>query len=163
MKTQNYNLFIVDDNPQVVSGLHSYLTKRFGEKLNISVFSSGITALNDLKSDTDIVILDYVQQGGKDNEVLNSIKVKNPKTELIRLSGNEEIGSAIDAYENNESRSANNQLNIWTRGKPMIRRFISYPVRILVQEFGINKYIAMFLLTFTIMGVGVFFALRYIN
>ncbi|MBC7863698.1 MAG: hypothetical protein IAF38_12035, partial [Bacteroidia bacterium] len=45
MSTQSLNLFIVDDNQLMVTGLRNYLTNKFGEHINISTFYTGESAL----------------------------------------------------------------------------------------------------------------------
>src|ERR1700741_888299 len=103
MITQGQNLFIVDDNPLMVTALRNYLQTRFGASLTISTFLSGASALKEVDRNTGIVILDYVLPGENGNDILRSIKRINPKTEVIMLSSNDEIGTAIDAFRGGAS------------------------------------------------------------
>ncbi|TND09401.1 MAG: response regulator receiver protein [Bacteroidetes bacterium] len=162
MKTQGLNLFIVDDNEFMVTALRGYLDKRFGLDLNISIFYTGESALEKVDQDTNIVILDYYLEGENGNEVLKSIKKINPKTEVIMFSSNENIGIAIDAFRNGATDYVVKGEKSWKKITSLVYGIITYPVRILVREFGISKYIAMFLITFVLMGVAVCLALKFI-
>lgn len=161
MKTNMLNLFIVDDNPLMVIGLRGYLESRFGTDLTISTFSTGHSALQKVDKDTNIVILDYFLEGENGNDVLRSIKQINPKTEVIMLSSNEDMGVAIDAFRNGASDYVVKGTKSWKKLSSIVYDIITYPIRVMVKEFGINKYIAMFLLTFITMGLGIYFTLKY--
>lgn len=163
MKTQTLNLFIVDDNPLMALGLRNYLETRFGTGLKISIFVSGERALGKVDGDTNIVILDYFLEGENGNEVLKSIKRINPDTEVIMLSSNEDMGVAIDSFRNGATDYVIKGEKSWKKVGSLVYKIITYPLHIMVQEFGINKYIAMFLLTFIAMGIGVYFSLKYIR
>src|ERR1041385_2159512 len=151
MKTQTLNLFIVDDNAVMLFGLSSYLQNRFGTNLSISTFTTGHGALEKVDADTNIVILDYFLPGENGNDVLKSIKKINPDTEVIMLSSNEDMGIAIDAFHNGAKDYVLKGEKSWKKITSILYQIISYPVRIMVKEFGINKYIAMFLVTFITM------------
>lgn len=163
MNTQGLNLFIVDDNQLMVTGLRNYLDNRFGTNLNISTFNTGESALKKVDEDTSIVILDYYLGDENGNDVLKSIKKINPKTEVIMLSSNEDIGIAIDSFRSGATDYVIKGEKSWRKIISLIQEIIVYPVRVMVREFGINKYIAIFLLTFMVMGIGVYFSLKFIH
>lgn len=163
MKSQTLNLFIVDDDKLTVANLRIYLEGRFGTNLNISTFDSGAGAIQCVNQDTDIVILDYALPGENGNAVLKLIKTINPKTEVIMLSSNDNMAVAIESFRNGAADYVIKGEKDWKKITSLVYKIITYPVRMMVQEFGINKYIAMFLVTFVIMGVGVSVALRYIH
>lgn len=163
MKSRMLNLFIVDDNPMTLVGLSHYLRNRFGNDIIISTFGSGKSALEKVTADTDIVILDYFLEGENGNDVLKSIKLVNPETEVIMLSANEDMGIAIESFRNGAKDYVLKGKNSWKRITSLVYSVITYPIRIMVKEFGINKYIAIFVFTFLIMGTGIYFALRYIH
>jgi DNA-binding NarL/FixJ family response regulator len=162
MNTAGLNLFIVDDNPLMVTGLRNYLDGRFGTNLNITTFSKGEDALKMVDENTKIVILDYHLEGENGNDVLKNIKKINPKTEVIMLSSNEEIGVAIDSFREGATDYVVKGKKSLKKVSLLVYDIIIYPVRLMGKEFGINKYLAIFLLTFLAVGVGVYFALKYI-
>ncbi len=77
MNTIGLNLFIVDENPLMVSGLQHYLYQKFGSHLNISTYYNAEIALEKVDEKTRIVVLDYNLKGKKGTEVLKSIKKIN--------------------------------------------------------------------------------------
>ncbi len=163
MNTQKLNLFIVDDNQLTVTGLRNYLEMKFGAYLNISTFLSGESVLKKIDNETNIVILDYYLPGENGNAVLASIKKINPKTEVIMLTSNEDVGVAIDSFRMGASDFVIKGDKSWKKISSLVLNVITYPIRLLVKEFGFSKFFAIFILTFIIMGIGVYFALRLMN
>lgn len=162
MTTQGLNLFIVDDNALTLTDLRNYLNIRFGKDLNISTFLSGAGALEKLDENTGVVILDYDLEGENGNDILQSIKKINPKTEVIMFSSNEEIGVAIDSFRKGASNYVVKGAGGWRKISKLVLDVITYPVRILVQEFRVTKFVAIFLVTFAVMAVVVGLTLKYI-
>ena len=154
------NLFIVDDNKLVVSDLKNYLIQRFGLNLNISTFYDGESCLKNVDKDTNIVILDYDLNGKNGLEVLKEIKTKNPKTEVIMFSSNEDIATAIQSFRGGAKDYVVKGQGSWKKITKLVYTIITEPIRIIVREFKVSKYMAVFLLTFVIMGLIVLFTLR---
>ncbi|MDP2387814.1 MAG: response regulator [Bacteroidota bacterium] len=163
MKMQELNLFIVDDNSLVLTNLRNYLNIRFGNDLKISTFHTGANALKEVNKDTDIVILDYDLGAENGNDVLKSIKKINSNTEVIMFTSNDEIGVAIESFRNGASDYVIKGDKELKKIASLINKIITYPIRIMVREFGISKYLAIFLLTFVSVGVVVFITMHYMN
>jgi DNA-binding NtrC family response regulator len=164
MKTQTFNLFIVDDDLTMLSGLRNYLYGKFGNGLTISTFGSGKKALEKIDGDTNIVILDYNLKGEDGNEVLKSIKSINPKTEVIMLTSNEDIAIAIDSFRKGATDYIiKGKMQSWRKVYSIVLEIVTYPIRLLTKEFGINKYLAIFSTTFLAMALGVYFVLKSIE
>ena len=161
MNTQGLNLFIVDDNSLVLASLKNYLNERFGKDITISTFLSGANALEKIDKNTGVVILDYYLEGENGNDVLQSIKKINPKTEVIMFSSNEEIGVAIDSFRKGATDYVVKGDKAWKKISNIVLDIITYPVRILVQEFKVTKFVAIFLLTFITMAVVVCLTLKF--
>jgi DNA-binding NarL/FixJ family response regulator len=161
MTTQGLNLFIVDDNALVLTSLRSYLDQRFGKDINITTFLTGKHALAKVDANTGVVILDYYLEGENGNDVLQSIKKINPKTEVIIFSSNEEIGVAIDSFRKGASDYVIKGDKAWKKISHLVLNIITYPIRILVQEFKVTKFVAIFLLTFMSMAIVACVALNY--
>jgi len=161
METQAINLFIVDDNQSMVSNLKQYLQSRFGNVLKISTFNDGKSCLKKVDDATDIVILDGYLNGESGLDVLKSIKEINDKTQVIMLSSNEDIAMAIDSFRMGAK-------DYVVKGSPgsmkrvgrLIGRILTGPIRIIVREFGVSKFVAIFLLTFVTMGIVVLCVLQ---
>lgn len=163
MQTQGLNLFIVDDNQLMVKGLRNYLNIKFGVSLNISTFKTGEDALTKIDEHTNIVILDYYLDGKNGNDILDAIKRINPKTEVIMLSSNESIGIAIESFQKGAVDYVVKDDQAWMKLNTLIYTIITYPIRIMVREFRISKYLALFLLVFAVMGIGVYITMRLTN
>jgi DNA-binding NtrC family response regulator len=161
MNRSTYNLFIVENNRTMARGLQFFLSRRFGNSLNISVFYSAEDALAKLTARTDIVVLDAELQGESGTETLKAIKRLSPLTEVVILTNNDDVLSAIESFR----RGANdivmkNSGDVWSKVSSVVYKIVTYPIHLLVREFSVNKYIALFLLTFCTMAVVVFFVLK---
>jgi DNA-binding NtrC family response regulator len=162
MNPQGMNLFIVDDNKLMVTGLKQYLYNRFGKMLNISTFHTGESCLEKVDQNTNLVILDYFLDGKNGNDILKSIKLINPKTEVIILSSNEDIGTAIESFHQGATDYVVKNDKAWKKIIPHVYRSITEPIRKLAREYGFSKFMAIFLFTFILMGLAVLFVLKVI-
>lgn len=164
METQGINLFIVDDNKLLVADMRIFLQNRFGVSVQISTFYDGESCLEKIDKDTHIVILDYNMGGENGLDVLKEIKRINPKTEVIMLSGTEDMAIAIESFRIGAKDYVIKGERSWNKLQRVVNQIITEPVRLMVREFGVSKYMAVFLLTFVTMGllVGcVLFSIRY--
>lgn len=160
MTNNKTNLFIVDDNKLMVTDLRHYLQNRFGESLEISTFETGELCLQKITQTTDIVILDYDLDGKNGLEILKSIKRINPKTEVIMLSANENMAIAIESFRRGATDYVVKGRGSWRKITGVITHILTGPLRILVREFGVTKFMAAFILTFLTMGIIVFFVVQ---
>lgn len=160
---EGLNLFIVDDNKAMVMGLQQYLQNRFGLGLRISTFFDGESCLEKVDQETDIVILDYFLGGKNGLEILKLIKTINPKTEVIMLSANEDMALAIETFKAGAKDYVIKGPSSWKKITKLVNHIITEPIRILVREFGVSKYMAVFLLTFIFVGfvvLGVLYTIK---
>jgi two-component system response regulator AtoC len=160
MGKQGMNLFIVDDNKLLVMDLKHYLKNKFGVSVNISTFHDGESCLKKVDQETNIVILDYFLGDKNGLEILKAIKVINPKTEVIMLSGNEDIALAVETFRAGAKDYVIKGTGSWKKVTKLVNYIITEPIRIMVREFGVSKYMAIFLLTFVTMAVVVSFVLH---
>ncbi|MGZ4054079.1 MAG: response regulator [Bacteroidia bacterium] len=162
MQTQGLNLFIVDDNKLVVADLKNYLQTRFGLSLKVSAFYDGESCLEKVDKDTHIVILDYFLEGKNGVEILKNIKSINPETEVM-LSGNEDVAVAIESFRNGANDYVVKGIGSWRKIAKLVEYIITAPIRLLVREFGVSKFMAIFMSTFVLMGLTVFLILHYMK
>jgi DNA-binding NtrC family response regulator len=153
MNNNGINLFIVDDSLPTLTSLRNYLDTRFGRDLNIFTFLTGSNALKKINKTTGIVILDSNLKKENGNEILRSIKILNPKTKVIMLGSNEQIGIAIDAFKKGATDYVFRGRRTWKKISAMVKNIITYPIRTMGKEFAVSKYMTMFLLTFLAVGV----------
>jgi DNA-binding NarL/FixJ family response regulator len=163
METQGINLFIVDDNRLMVTDLKHYLQTRFGVSICVSTFYDGESCLQKVDKDTNIVILDYFLEGKNGLEILKSIKDINPRTEVIMLSSNESIVLAIESFREGAKDYVVKGQGSIRKITRLISHILTEPIRVMVREFGVSKFMATFLLTFITMGITVFTILHYIK
>ena len=163
METQGINLFIVDDNKLLVADLKNYLKNKFGVSLEISIFYDGESCLANVNEDTHIVILDYNMEGKNGLEILKLIKEKNPKTEVIMLSSNEDIAVSIETFRAGAKDYILKGYGSLTMISKLVNNIITAPIKLLVKEFGISRYMAMFLLVFVGVGLLAIFGYNMMN
>lgn len=161
MKDRPLNLIIIDDDLGISQDLKRFLYERFKRDLNITLFNSGKEALKCMGNDTDIVILDYNLRHENGNEILRKIKRINSSVEIIILTTNEDVSVAIDSFRKGaRDYVIKGNSKAWKRVSDGIHAIIIYPVNVMVKEFGVSKYLAIFLLVFLIIGLTVFLALK---
>jgi len=164
MTASNLNLFIVNNDPAIVTTLHNYLEKKFGPIFNVSVFNTGREALEKVDRSTQVVVLDNYLVGENGTDVRKSIKTKNPYARVIMYKSNEDAVHEINRYREitpvNKGEGPGGQ---WSRiGRPLHRIF-TYPIHFLVKEFGVNKFVAIFLLSFITVLLVVYIAMQIIQ
>jgi DNA-binding NtrC family response regulator len=156
MQILHQNLFLLEDNPISSKRIVDFLEKRFTNSLTISTFMNGENLLGKVDEDTAIVIIDYDLKGERAEVLVLEIKKINPKTEIIILSGDDKIAMAIDAFRNGaksviiKGEKAHRQLF------SVVYKILNYPVKILVERFGINKILAIFIAYFLTIGIIVY-------
>ena len=156
LKTQGTNLFIVDENKLQATDLRNYLKTKFGVSIDITLFSNGESCLENINEETNIVILDYSFYDKDGLSTLKKIKKINPKTEVIMLSNTEDIVVAVESFRAGAKDYVMKGKGSRKKVTNLIRYILTKPIRILVKEFKVTKFVAAFLLTFVGVGVAVF-------
>lgn len=86
-------IFVVEDDP-----MYQHMIKYIAEmnpEHDVHTFSTGKDCLESLHLKPDIISLDYTLPDMKGNEVLRAIKKHNKNTEVVILSGQQDIGTAV--------------------------------------------------------------------
>lgn len=136
MEAQGLNLYIVDDNKLLAADLKHFLHNRFGADIQISTFNDGESCLEKIDCTTHIVILDYFMNGKNGLEILKSIKVINPKTEVIMLSNNEDIAIAIETFRAGAKDYVVKGEGSWKKITQLVTGIVTKPIRIIVKGFS---------------------------
>lgn len=160
MEAHVQNLFIVEDNPMNATNLMNYLKKRFHQSLNISMFLDGESLLQNVDDRTAIVVLDYDLKGEKADKLLTDIKRINPHTEVIVLSSDLEIGTAIEAYKNGASNLVHKGKNDVKKVRSIIYRTLYFPVTIIRRFFGLKELLAIFIVEILYIALVVFIGMK---
>ncbi len=98
----NRYIFLVDDEPIQNEMLKDYLSDRFLYK--IKIYDNGEEALADMGLNPEIVVLDYhLNAHNRDAkngvEILKAMKERSPETQVIMLSGQDQIEVATDSMK----------------------------------------------------------------
>lgn len=136
METQGLNLFIVDHNKSMVSALKHYLTVKFGERLKISIFYDSDSCVSCITEETDVVILDSDMGDENGNEILSSIKKRNPKTAIIMLSKNENMKAAMESFRVGAKKFAASNSSTWKKVKFFLADMTLKPLQIINKWLG---------------------------
>jgi DNA-binding NtrC family response regulator len=88
------SLLIVDDEHEFIEILAQRLRKR---GFTVTTAISGESALTSLEGGIDIVILDVAMPGMNGIDTLSAIKKRQPLVEVIMLTGQATVGTAVDA------------------------------------------------------------------
>jgi two-component system response regulator AtoC len=94
MNQGKYKIFVVDDNALFLRVLQKTLA--VNEEYNVIPISSGKECINRLNEKPDIVSLDYTLPDYNGKEILEKIKELTPETQVIIVSGQNDINTAIE-------------------------------------------------------------------
>ncbi len=93
----HYKVFIVEDNVLYARVLKKQLTE---DNLQVKVFHNGTDFINCLNEKPDVVTLDYTLPDMTGKEVLAKIQEKQPNTQVIVISAQDSIDTAIELMKN---------------------------------------------------------------
>lgn len=153
MTSQTLNLFIVNNNPSTVVDIHRYIDKNFKSVFSIFSFNTGKDALTALDRNTNLVILDQYLLGENGDEIRKFIRTSFPYTRVIMFASNNEMTSEIDRFIETTKNNFAPRLSTWKKIAHPIKRVVNYPVEILVNEFKVRKFVAIFIVAFVIVGL----------
>jgi DNA-binding NarL/FixJ family response regulator len=163
MKTKAINIFLVDENSNIVAKLTRFLKHRFGTIIKISNYSSELEAIAQIDNETQIIIITYAINDSEKIKLFVTVKEINPNTKVIFFSNNEDIESVINSMSLGKNGYKLNRKNPWNKMTILINKIINYPVIRIVEIFGISQYLAMFLITFITMAIAVLIAVYCTN
>jgi two-component system, NtrC family, response regulator AtoC len=91
---QKYRIFVVDDNMLFLKVMQKHLSEN--SQYEVSIMSSGSDCLNRLNQKPNIISLDYTLPDFNGKEVLEVIRKESPETQVIIVSGQKDITTAIE-------------------------------------------------------------------
>lgn len=160
---EDQKLYILEDNIISATALKRFLNLKFGENLEITTFIDGASLLAEVDANTAIVIIDYDLKGEQSDKLLIAIKNINPKTEVIILSNNEDIGLAIETFRKGANSIVMKGQHTHRILASRIYKIITYPAELLVSTLGINKMLALFILCVVYIGIVVYVGMAILN
>lgn len=104
-KDNRYVVFVVDDDSKVLTMSKHYIEKNSEYEVEVQTFTTGEDALAKLDMRPDAVVMDYYfneEEGGRLNgaEVMTKIREKLPNTEVVMISGQENMEIALETIRN---------------------------------------------------------------
>ena len=102
MSEKKHRIFLVDDDVKTLIMIKHRLEKKIEQPIEINVFAYGENALDKLEElKPDIVVLDYYLHAIRENampglDVLKKIKAQRPDTNVVMISGQEDMETAIE-------------------------------------------------------------------
>lgn len=106
MKTEHITIFIIDDDKLLSHALRNEITNHFeDEKVLVSTFEAGELCEPFLKDKPDIAIVDYhlnskFRDAKNGVEIIEMIKKHSPETEVILFTKDDNLGLAVEAFQN---------------------------------------------------------------
>ncbi len=166
-KSQKVNIFIVDENRSMVDALRKDIEKRFGKNVTTYTFYNEASCLQNVGKETNVVILGnffndpFSDVSNNGVEILKSIKKINPDTKVIMHSKIKDMDVIVESLRSGATEYIVKGKSSWSRLKKAIVYIVTEPIRIMVREFKVSKFMAIFLLTFVTMGVIVYLVLHF--
>jgi DNA-binding NarL/FixJ family response regulator len=102
-------------------------------------------------------------KGEQSDSLLLAIKNINPKTEVIILSNNEDIGLAIETFRKGANSIVMKGQHTHRILASRIYLIITFPAELLVSTLGINKMLALFILCVVYIGIVVYVGMAILN
>lgn len=169
MKSQTLNVFILNDDIRIADKLKHFLEKRFGHMMNVSLFFNSESFFSKLTNNVDLVVVDdYLYDANtKTNadvvDIVKKVKAKCTTTEVVVLSSDEDIETAVNAINMGAKGFIPNRYGAWSKLQYLVYHIASSPIRFIVKEFGVSKFVAIFIMTFLTVGVVVLIALKMMH
>ncbi|MCW3072502.1 MAG: hypothetical protein JWO44_2392 [Bacteroidetes bacterium] len=164
MDKQQLNVFIADEDKIMTTALHDDLKKQFGSGISITVYNDAKTCLEHIDDNTHLVILayDFKKKTGPSNglELLKIIKKTHPLTEVVIHSSNDDMRVVLRSIRAGARGYVVKETDSFSRIRAIVRRRFTEPIRKIITEFGVNKFIAVFVITFVLMGILVYIAVN---
>jgi hypothetical protein len=154
------HIFIANRNPARLKELSNLVTNRFGSLFSIRIFNDNNSAVNAIDDKTEIIIFDNSIESDNKEVTLMTMKNSFPGIISIMRTSNEDIQMAVDDYCKRKSFYLFRKGKTWERISPFLYT-ITKPIRYLVREFYVRKFLLVFLITFLLMGIGIYYIMCY--
>lgn len=157
--TNALSVFLVEDSPTYASALKYDITSNVTK--NIKVYESGEDCLKNIELNPDVVLLDYSLPGKLNGiGVLQKIKKRTQNTEVIFISGQENLEVAINAMKYGAYDYIVKNETAFIRAKNLIGKIAEH--KNLREENKISKvYKMLFFLSWALTILSIIFLGRY--
>jgi DNA-binding NarL/FixJ family response regulator len=157
MNNKQLNVVIADEDKIMTTALKNDLKANFGSDINIRVFNDAKDCLEAIDDNTHMVILayDFKKRQGPENgiELLKMIKKTHPLVEVVMHSSNDDLKVILKSFKVGAKSYVVKETNSFGTIRSIIRRRFTEPIRRIIREFGVKKFVTIFLTIFIIMGI----------
>lgn len=154
------HIFIVNRNSDRLKELTSLITERFGSLFLIKTFNDNNSAVNSINETTEIIVFDNSIESNNKEVTMLTMKHSFPGIKTIMRTSTDEIEMTIDDYCKRKSFYLFRKGKTWEKLSPFLYS-VTNPIRKFYQEFLVRKFVVIFLLTFVLMGIGIYYVVRY--
>ncbi len=158
MNTKKLSVYLVDDDKVFTTALTNELEKISGT--SIRIFETGEELLKNLAQPPDVVVLDYylngtLRQAMNGLQVLKKIKQKEPDTQVIMMSVQDNMEVAVDTIKNGAYDYVIKNDKVFLRAKHVVNN----AARAITDKRNLKTYqlwtriVAGFVLTIILAGV----------
>lgn len=149
METKKLNIFILNKNTEAAGKLRRHIKSRFDNTLNVSLFTNNQTYTDIMNGNGHLVVIeDYLYEwGSKESnrvKLLQTIQEKSPDTVVVILKSNADLGKSIEAMQQGENATIIKKIGTWQRVQNVVDQTVGQPIKYMVAEFGIKKYMKVF-------------------
>jgi DNA-binding NarL/FixJ family response regulator len=164
MDNKQLQVYIVDEDRIMTEALHADLKRKFGDRVKITVCNEPSKCVASVNDDTHLVILAYDSKIKKEPvngiDLIRQIKAKNPTVQVVVHSSNDDIKLVIDSLRVGASNFVVKEQNSFSRIRSIINQRFTEPIRRILREFGVSKFVTIFLITFVVIGIVAYIFLK---
>lgn len=159
-------IYIVNTNKSKAAVLRRYLLAQFPDQLRVFIFFNNRDCMRVLHPGVDMVIDDNVVQQSSpvapEPSVLRKKLELFPNIKLIMYTSQKEVSDAVAQMQFDKLQKPRTRKRNYSMAH-LFEAGISQPIRVLYAEFGVVKFVSIFLLTFVTMAVIVIAIVHAIN
>lgn len=164
MYFKSLDVILLDNANVVAVPISILLLKKFQRQISVITFADLNKCTLSVQRKTIVFVLTYPLPGNQKASDIpvnsyNILKLRFPKNEIVLITSvyditvviekmNEEIGVYLDKALRNRVKSFLDRAAIHP-----LKKYIAYPLRKIIREFSVNKFVVIFFLAFVSVGL----------
>jgi len=97
MENKKYKIAIVDDENEILSMLQRYFNRN--EKYNVTIYSNPVTAIANIDTTYDAVLMDIMMPQMNGLDALEKIMEKNPNQKVIMMTAFSSLDKVLKSHK----------------------------------------------------------------
>ena len=97
MENKKYKIAIVDDENEILSMLQRYFNRN--EKYNVTIYSNPVTAIANIDTTYDVVLMDIMMPQMNGLDALEKIMEKNPNQKVIMMTAFSSLDKVLKSHK----------------------------------------------------------------